>query len=122
MHYLDAEVRNGGFWQWYYNDFGRFGLATLDALKKVGAAKHAKVVDATNRLFGRSGPPATRELVQKALDAMSEKKAQKMDDLNDAWYDLPSWALDAAAWDWHRQSNNAQQGGAGQPATRSESK
>jgi hypothetical protein len=122
MHYLDAEVRNGGFWQWYYNDFGRFGVATRKALEKVGATKHAKVVDEANRLFGRSGPPESREKVQKALDAMSDKNAQKMSDLNDAWYDLPSWALDAATWDWKRQNSNAQQGGAGQPPTAPESK
>lgn len=114
MHYLDAEVRNGGFWQWYYNDFGRFGVDTRDALKKVGATKHAQVVDSANRLFGPSGPPKSRELVQKSLDSMSEKNAQKMDALNDAWYDLPSWALNAAAWDWNRKNKNAQQGGAGQ--------
>lgn len=107
MHYLDAEVRNGGFWQWYYNDFGRFGVITWMALKKVGATKHAKVVNEANRIFGRGGPPQSRELVQKALSALSGKSAQKMDELNAAWGGLPSWALNAAAWDWSRQSNEA---------------
>lgn len=122
MHYLDAEVRNGGFWQWYYNDFGCFGVDTRKALERVGATKHAKVVDQANRLFGRNGPPEDREKVQKALEAMSDKNAQKLSDLNDAWYALPSWAVDAAAWDWNRQNNNAHQGGAGQAPTTPDSK
>jgi hypothetical protein len=105
MHYLDSEVRNGGFWQWYYNSFGRFGVETRDALKRVGAMKHAKIVDQANRLFGWGGPPETREKVQKALDAMSEKKARKMDGLNRNWCELAPWALNAALWDWNRQTN-----------------
>ena len=108
MSYLDSEVRNGGFSQWYFNDFGRFGLETQKALEKIGAAKHAEVVAKANRLFGWRGPPSTREKVQQALEAMSEKNAQVMDDLNDAWYELPSWQLQAAAWDWQRQTSGAQ--------------
>ncbi|GAA5495005.1 hypothetical protein Rhal01_01174 [Rubritalea halochordaticola] len=108
IHYLDSEVCNGGFWQWYFNDYGRFGVDTRKALKKIGATKHARVVNKANRLFGWNGPPTSRELVQEALDNMPEKKAQKMDDLNDAWGELPPWTLFAAAWDWKRQSKNTQ--------------
>lgn len=105
MHYLDSEVCNGGFWQWYHNSFGIFAVDTRDALNRVGAIKHAKLVDEANRLFGWGGPPETREKVQKALDAMSGKKARKMDGLNRNWCDLPPWALNAASWDWNRQTN-----------------
>lgn len=107
MHYLDSEVRNGGFGQWYNNSFGVFAVDTRDALNRVGASKHAKVVAEANRLFGWLGPPETREKIQKALDAMSEKKARKMVGLNYNWCDLPPWQLNAASWDWNRQTNNA---------------
>ncbi|WP_162030476.1 DUF4375 domain-containing protein [Lentimonas sp. CC19] len=104
MHYLDAEVRNGGFEQWYYNDYGQYASETSNALKKVGARTHARIVNTANRLFGWGGPPSSREKIQQALKSMSEKKLQKMNELNEAWYDLPPWTLYAAAWDWKRQN------------------
>jgi hypothetical protein len=85
MHYLDSEVRNGGLWQWYFNGFGCFADETRKALEKTGAKEHAKVIAAANKLFGFFGPPSNEEKMREVVDAMSDKKSQKLDELTEAW-------------------------------------
>jgi hypothetical protein len=103
IHYLDAEISNGGFWQWFFNE-GELAEEALQALEKIGARRHAAVLRKANRLFGWKGPPKTREEVQRALEKMSDRTSEKMGDLNHDWFDLPTWQLAAAAWDWKRQT------------------
>lgn len=99
---LDSEVKNGGFWQWYSNADGRNFEETAKAQEKLGANKHANLVRQANRLFGSSGPSREREKMEAALEKMPDKEAVKMDALSDAWYDLPSWLLQAYEWEWQR--------------------
>jgi hypothetical protein len=106
IHYLDAEISNGGFWQWYFNE-GELADEALKSLEKIGARQHASVIRKANRLFGREGPPKTSEEVQQALRKMSDRTSGKMSDLNDEWFALPTWALTAAAWDWKRQTGTS---------------
>lgn len=105
IHYLDEEISNGGFWQWYFNE-GELADEALRALEKIGARPHAAVLRKANRLFGWKGPPKIREELHQALKKMSDRTSGKMSDLNHAWFDLPTWQLAAAAWDWKRQTGS----------------
>ncbi|MBC8010146.1 MAG: DUF4375 domain-containing protein [Burkholderiales bacterium] len=104
MHYLDAEIRNGGFSQWYFNGADGDAKAARRALENIGATRHAALVARANRLFGLFGPPRDEDELRRATEELSEAKGAKMSALDDAWYALPAWSLAAAEWDWIRQT------------------
>lgn len=104
MHYLDAEVRNGGFSQWYFNGADGDAKAAQRALEKIGATRHSALVARANRLFGFFGPSRDEEDLRRAVEALPDAKASEMSALDDEWYALPAWSLAAAEWDWARQT------------------
>jgi hypothetical protein len=65
---LEAEVNNGGFDRYYLNSAGDLALATVTALKSIGAARAARILEAANAAFPDSLPPGDRVKRQDALD------------------------------------------------------
>ena len=53
MNAIEFEVPNGGFSQFFYNVEGTWVSETLDALRRIGAAKRAEVLDRAIALFER---------------------------------------------------------------------
>jgi hypothetical protein len=52
---VEEEVHNGGFHQYFWNQFGRFAPDALEGLRRVGAYKHADVLqDAMETFLGES--------------------------------------------------------------------
>jgi hypothetical protein len=104
MHYLEAEVQNGGLWQWYYNPFGDYARETANALRKVGGKKHAEIIETANSLFGPAGPSSDRETRQRELAAWSDDQAERLSRLEGKFGSLPSWLISAAKWEWKQQT------------------
>jgi hypothetical protein len=65
---LEAEVNNGGFGQYYCNAGGDLALTTVSALKSIGAARAAGVLEAANAEFPDASPPNERSKRQEMLD------------------------------------------------------
>ena len=65
---LEAEVTNGGFGQYYCNSGGDLALTTVGALKSIGAARAARVLEAANAEFPDASPPNERSKRQEVLD------------------------------------------------------
>lgn len=49
--YVDAQVNNGGFTQYYYNDYGKYTPTIIKALKHIGDDKMAELVNRSYELF-----------------------------------------------------------------------
>lgn len=65
---LEAEVNNGGFDRYYFNSAGDLALSTVTALKSIGAARAARILEAANAAFPDALPPGDRVKRQDALD------------------------------------------------------
>ena len=86
---LEAEVNNGGFEQFYYNSSGDYALQTPGALREIGAARVAAIVEEANKLFGPSGPPSDRDARDAALEGLGDDVLDAFGALDDRFYEYP---------------------------------
>jgi hypothetical protein len=75
---LDAEVRNGGFAQYFVNTSGDTAGEAVGALEAVGATAHAVVVRRAVSLFGPTGPAAGREARHRQLAELTPDRDAEM--------------------------------------------
>jgi len=73
---LEADVNNGGFDQYFFNSAGDYARLVPMALRAIGAAQAAAIVDTANAVFGPAGPPPGRDERQRALDALGDDRAR----------------------------------------------
>jgi hypothetical protein len=66
--FFDAEVRNGGFDQFFFNSQGNHAAGTLDALRDIGALKARALLQKAMALFGPEGPSPDRDLRWDQMD------------------------------------------------------
>jgi hypothetical protein len=83
---LEAEVNNGGFHQYYFNDGGDHAADAVEALETIGAARTAALVTRANRLFGLSGLSRDRNKRQQQLKALSETNRAAMEEIDGQFY------------------------------------
>ena len=69
---LEADVNNGGFDQYYFNDAGDRALNAVESLEAIGASRTATLVNQANRVFGASGPSRQSREAQEQLDSLTE--------------------------------------------------
>lgn len=72
--WLQADVNNGGFDQYYFNSGSNRAKQAPEALRAIGANGMARIVEAANAVFGADGPPADRNERQVALAALSDNE------------------------------------------------
>ncbi|WOO42590.1 DMP19 family protein [Rubellicoccus peritrichatus] len=87
-HYLDAEVRNGGFSQYFFNSSSDYNEECLEALKLIGATEHHRILSKATKQFGFWGPSKDRGKRQSQLENLSDEEAEALYECNDEWYDL----------------------------------
>jgi len=58
--WLEAEVNNGGFNQFYFNSSGQFYKQLPDALKLIGAYKFADLIQRANEIFEKENEQITK--------------------------------------------------------------
>lgn len=87
LNWLDAEVCNGGFSQFFFNSTGELAGYAVTAAKAVGATDAAEVIRSAVALFGPSGPAADRA---ERLEQLSELDLDALRELNSKYYALPA--------------------------------
>ena len=87
---LEAEVNNGGFSQFFDNSAGDYAAETPGALKTIGAAGMADLVERAMAVFGAAGPPTDREKRFEAIEALPESEKERWEELDAAFIKLPS--------------------------------
>lgn len=86
---LEAEVNNGGFDQYYFNDAGDQAFFAADALEEIGARSMAAIVREANQKFGVDGPARDRTRRQEQLKRLTASEEDLFDPLDRRFYDYP---------------------------------
>jgi hypothetical protein len=73
--WLEADVNNGGFDQYYFNAGGDHACLAPGMLRAIGADHMAAIVESANAIFGTNGPPSNRDERQDTLSALTESEA-----------------------------------------------
>lgn len=86
--YLDAQVTNGGFVQFYYNGYGHYAATIIKGLKHIGDDKMAALVKKADKIYQKK-----KKLVEKAqqtdlFDSDLYDQLDGMSPLDDAYYEL----------------------------------
>ncbi len=83
---LEAEMNNGGFDQLFFHAAGDRIGEIIDALRRIGAANAAAIVDEACRIFPEGKPSADRDARQDQLDQLSEESFEELDE---RFYEYP---------------------------------
>jgi hypothetical protein len=86
LSWLDAEVRNGGFSQYYFNSSGELASFAVKAASAVGAAKLSDIIERANSLFGIDGPHPNRD---QRMDQLSKIDLEALEALDSPYYKCP---------------------------------
>lgn len=95
--FLDSEVNNGGFNQFYWNSAGEFALEALEGLETIGADKRASILEAANSEFPNGKPSENREKRQQELELIEQSFASKLDGLDSEYYACKEDVVDLLA-------------------------
>lgn len=87
LTWLDDEVRNGGFSQYFFNSAGELAGYAVAAAEAVGAPKLARIIEKAVSLFGSDGPATDRDERMDQLSALSLPALSKLDT---RYYDCPN--------------------------------
>jgi hypothetical protein len=79
LSWLDGEVSNGGFAQFYFNSSGELASYAVEAANAVGASQVARIVQEANALFGKSGPSRDRDRRMDQLSGIDEGALSALD-------------------------------------------
>jgi Domain of unknown function (DUF4375) len=86
---LEAEVNNGGFDQYYFNEPGGRAIEAVRALVAIGAARMAAIVREANCLYGQAGPAPDRKTRQVQLLALPSAATERMSQLDAEFCNYP---------------------------------
>jgi hypothetical protein len=81
--FMDAEVHNGGFDQFFFNSQGNHAAETLDALRTVGAPRSADLLRRACAAFAPEMPSPDRDVRWQQMDRLPK-------DLREGWNALDS--------------------------------
>ncbi|HWQ93772.1 MAG TPA: DUF4375 domain-containing protein [Clostridia bacterium] len=88
VYWLDGEVHNGGFDQYFFNTAGNDAEAALAALKEMGAAGAASLLDRAMGVFPEGKPPADRQKRQQAMDKVRVQSKSVWNQCDNEFYKL----------------------------------
>ena len=86
---LDAEVRNGGFTQWFFNSRGVRWEETIRGLEEVGAPQTAALVRDACSCFGPDGPGRDYKTIEDRLSKLPKAVLDSFEELDNAFYEDP---------------------------------
>jgi hypothetical protein len=87
--WLEAEVNNGGFDQYFFNDAGNLARAAAQALRRIGAAQCAEIVADAVAIFSPPGPALDRGERHLQLESLSRQQKDRLEALTDRFYERP---------------------------------
>ena len=87
--YVDGQVTNGGFTQFYYNNYGKYVPTIIKGLKHIGDNKMAELVNRSYELYLKENKKI-KDARQGGLEAFSNlyKEIKDFDELDDEYYKL----------------------------------
>lgn len=86
LTWLDDEVRNGGFSQYFFNSAGELAGYAVAAAEAVGAPKLARIIEKAVSLFGSDGPATDRD---ERMDQLSALRLPALSKLDTRYYNCP---------------------------------
>ena len=87
MHWLGAEVANGGFQQFLGNSTGIVWKDAYKGYQAIGSEKLAYLIKELIKIYGRDIPFDREERVN-ILESFSQEKLEEMDALTDLYYEI----------------------------------
>lgn len=84
--WLEAEVNNGGFHQYFWNPAGEHSDIALKSLKAIGAIKTAALLEKAIDIAFKGNLPENRLERQNKLDLEFERKMDQLNALDDQFY------------------------------------
>ena len=92
MHWLGAEVDNGGFQQFLGNSTGIVWEDAYKGYQAIGSEKLAYLIEELIKIYGRD-IPFDREERGNILDSFSQEKLAEIDAITDLYYEIeePEW-------------------------------
>ncbi len=85
--WLEAEVNNGGFHQYFWNSAGDHADTALQSLKNIGASKTASLLEQAIKIAFGGNLPSSREERQKQLEIDEGAKMEKLEELDSEFYE-----------------------------------
>ncbi len=86
--WLEAEVNNGGFNQFYFNSSGQFAEMAVSGLKAIGAEKFSKLTSKANKIYNEN-KERLEEFDDGTMESFSESyKDNPLNDLDTEFYKL----------------------------------
>lgn len=92
--YVDAQVTNGGFTQFYYNGYGKYVPTIIKGLKHIGDNKMAGLVNRSYDIYLKENKKI-KDARKGGLQEFSNlyKEIEDFDELDDEYYDLNEKAM-----------------------------
>ena len=87
MHWLGAEVANGGFQQFLSNSTAIVWEDAYKGYQAIGSEKLAYLIEELIKIYGRN-IPFDRDERANILESFSEKKLEEIDTLTDLYYEI----------------------------------
>jgi hypothetical protein len=87
IFWLESEINNGGFEQYFFNSSGNHALDTPAALEEIGAHHTAELVRRAIKLFPGGTPPRDLYQRRKKLEAIDDTIIDKFDKLDTEFYE-----------------------------------
>lgn len=86
--WVEAEVNNGGFNQFYFNSSGRFADMAAKGFRLIGAEQHAKLMDEANKIYNEN-KEKLETYDDGTLESFSESyNDNPLNDLDNKFYNL----------------------------------
>lgn len=86
--WLEAEVNNGGYNQFYYNSSGQFAALAPGALKLVGALKFADLMAKANQVYKEENEKITKHQDGTSEGFSKSYEGNPLDKFDNEFYDL----------------------------------
>ncbi len=85
-YWVEAEVNNGGFDQYFFNSSGDNAEVALAGLKEMGATNAAALLTRAMAVFPDGKPPANRTQRQKVMDQIANQSKPLWNQCDDEFY------------------------------------
>lgn len=83
---LDAEVRNGGFSQYYFNSSGERWEDARDGLRAIGSVERLRLMEETLIDFPNGAPSIKRSIRNDQLAMIARRQKHPFEEQDDRWY------------------------------------
>jgi hypothetical protein len=87
VYWLEAEVNNGGFDQYFFNTSGNYALDTPESLEEIGAHHTAQILRDAISIFPGGPPPRTRDDRDELYGMVTDEIKKKWDELDSKFYE-----------------------------------